>query len=144
VHALLEHLESAYGHRLDSFFRLPINKLMEIGAAIRLCYWEAIGFQGHQEAGLPSGQEALVSVFLSIDGFVESTNEPAPATESLADWCRAVPLSVQLTAFHVARLAWNGTSELGATIVLGEADEEELVNSLAELLWAVRHQLPKD
>jgi len=107
----------------DRPVRLPAAFLLELGAALRLGDWEQRGLQVHREAGLPSAQQALRDVFQA------SSTSPGPA---------AAPherLVYRIVVLFAERFAWNARVELDADIALDEADEEQLLEGLADFLW---------
>ena len=109
--------------------RLPTYFLVGLGVALRLLTWEQCGLRIHQDAGLPSAHDALCEVFRAV-----------PAPTPLVDKEQAARrLRRRVLDVFVARLAWNGRALLGADLELGEADEDALVNALADFLWANRH-----
>jgi hypothetical protein len=101
---------------------LPTGFLMDLGAALRLLVWEAEGFFGHRQAGLPTAEQAIRDAFRSL-----TDPEANPAD-----------LSVAVLRLSVERFAWNGQPELGADIALDEAHEDALLEALADFLWARR------
>jgi hypothetical protein len=101
---------------------LPERFLYFLGAALRLLDWETKGFFHHAEAGLPKASEA-------IDAAIQSLEDPnADPTE----------LCVRVMRLSVERFAWNGPAELGVDVSLGEAEEDLLLEALADYLWANR------
>jgi hypothetical protein len=101
---------------------LPAHFLLELGAALRLLSWESRGFFIHQQAGLPAAREALRAVFSSL-------SDPSAAPTELP--YRVMCLSVE-------NFAWNAQEELRADVCLEEAEEEMLLEALADFLWAHR------
>jgi hypothetical protein len=101
---------------------LPAGFLMDLGAALRLLVWEAEGFFGHREAGLPTAEQAIRDAFRFL------TDPEANPAE----------LSVLVLRLSVERFAWSGQPELGADIALDEAHEDVLLEALADFLWARR------
>ena len=101
--------------------------LLRLGAALRLSLWEQLGIRVHLDHGLPPARQALIDVLHTATGQAEA--EAAERSRSLAS--RVLNLSVE-------RLAWNGRAQLGADVVLGAADQEQLLEALADYLWAHR------
>jgi hypothetical protein len=110
--------------------RLPAYFLVGLAAALRLLAWERSGLQVHRDAGLPPAHEALRGVFGAVAA-------PAPLAEKEQ---AARRLLGRVLGVFIARLAWTGRALLGADLELGEADEDALVDGLAQFLWANRHQ----
>jgi len=106
--------------------RLPAWFLLELGAALRLWLWECHGMRLHREAGLPPAEEALRGVFGRLTA--PAADQPAGGT----------PLSRRVLALFVEHFAWSGRADLDADLVLGEVDEDALVEVLANLVWAHR------
>jgi hypothetical protein len=109
--------------------RLPTFFLVGLGAALRLLAWEQSGLHAPRDAGLPSAQEAISLVVRAVTG-------PEPILEKEQ---AASQLALRVLAVFVESLAWNGRALLDADLELGEADEEPLVEVLAQFLWAHRH-----
>jgi hypothetical protein len=109
--------------------RLPTYFLVGLGAALRLLAWEQRGLRVHREAGLPPAHEALRNVFRAV-----AADAPLAEKEQAARRLRRRVLGV-----FIARLAWDGRALLGADVELGEADEDTLIDALAQFLWQNRH-----
>jgi hypothetical protein len=106
----------------DKPLSLPRGFLRSLGAALRLLSWEVQGFSFHRDAGLASAAEALGESFASL-------YDPDADT---AAFCRAgLRLSVE-------RLAWAGAPELGIDVAVDDADEDMVLEALADFLWAHR------
>jgi len=104
--------------------RLPADFLLGVGAALRLLRWE---HRVHLDAGLPPARQALHEVFRTATG--QAQPDEAHRAQSLAG---------RVTALFVEHFAWVGRVELDADIVLGQADPEDLLEVLADFLWACR------
>ena len=96
--------------------------LLQLAAALRLRRWEAEGFFFHREVGLPEADQAVREALVSPN---------AVAADPTA-FCLAV---LRLT---VERFAWSGPRELGVDVAVNEANEDSLLEALAEFLWAHR------
>jgi hypothetical protein len=107
--------------------RLPADFLLSLGAALQLLLWEQLGIPVHLDHGLPPARQALLDVFRTAAGQAEP--EAFECIRSLAS--RVLVLSVE-------HFGWNAHVELGAEVVLGEADQEALLEALADYLWAQR------
>jgi hypothetical protein len=101
---------------------MPGAFLLYLGAALRLLHWEGLGFFFHREAGLPEASQAIRKAFLSL-------NDPGADP---AELCAAV------MRLSIERFAWGGPPELGAEVALEDAQEDALLNALADYLWAHR------
>jgi hypothetical protein len=108
---------------------LPRSLLLGLGAALRLFSWECSGARIHLPETLPSAQLAiynLISIAVKQPGQLESL-----ALGLVRDVLRA----------NLELMAWHGQEVLGSHIILGDADEDPLVDPLADFLWANRHAL---
>ncbi len=101
---------------------MPARFLLHLGAALRLLVWEAQGFFIHRAAGLPEARQAIRDAFQSL------AEPDADPTE----------LCVAVLRLSAERFAWSGPPELGADIALDEAQENALLEALADFLWARR------
>ena len=106
---------------------LPAAFLLGLGAALRLLLWEQDGIDAHRRAGLPPARQALRDVFRAAAGQAD------PGT---AEQAKALPGRV--LALFIEHFAWAGRAELGADLTLGPADEDALLEGLADFLWAHR------
>jgi len=103
---------------------LPADFLLALGAALRLWLWEQRQITTHREAGLPAARDALADVFRAV-------TDPEAAA-------RIQDLPSRVLALSVERFAWNAGPELGVEVSLGEAEEDALLEALADFLWAHR------
>jgi hypothetical protein len=106
---------------------LPGDCLLRLAAALRLSLWEQLGIRVHLDHGLPPARQALLDVLRTATGQAEA--EAAERARSLAS--RVMVLSVE-------HFAWVARVELGAELTLGPADEDALLEGLADFLWAHR------
>lgn len=107
--------------------RLPARFLLHMGAALRLLAWEEGGLRIHRDEGLPAARSAI------IDAFARYGPSPGEAPSAI-DFAR------QVFALFVERFAWHGRRDLEADVLLGDlADEDALVDAVAEVLWRARH-----
>lgn len=109
---------------VDRPMRLPAAFLLGLGASIRIALWERSGIHIHRAAGLPSAREALHDV-------LRSPLDPDAAA-------RTASLPARVFGLFINHFAWSGCLELNADVTLGEADEETLLEALADFLWAHR------
>ena len=99
---------------------MPAGFLLHLGVALRLLAWEAQGFFFHREAGLPEARQVI------RDAFQWLADPGADPTE----------LCIAVLRLSLERFAWSGLPELGADVALDEAQEDALVEALADFLWA--------
>jgi hypothetical protein len=110
--------------------RLPAWFLLEVAAGLRLWQWEHNGLRLHLEGGLPPAREALHGVFRRL---AAAAGDPASGGDT--------PLSARVLGLFAERLAWSGRSDLDGDLLLGDADEDELVGALEDLIWTHRAAL---
>jgi hypothetical protein len=108
---------------------LPAPLLLGLGAAVRSLRWEAQGVRLHIERGMPTGDAAVREVFrrAAADGGSGSDGRFE------RELCRDV---LRLAASH---FAWEGPEALGTDVVLGEVEDERLLDAVARMIWAQRH-----
>ena len=110
--------------------RLPGNFLLELGAVVQLHVWENRGLTPHLKGGLPAAKVASKELAdRAHRGTAEFEGE------------NAAPLSRQVLKICIEQFAWNGEELLQADVVVGDVDEDEFVDVLAEIIWTHRHQL---
>lgn len=117
------------GFALDKL-RLPANFLLELSAVLQLQLWERRGLTPHLKSGLPPAQ-------------VASTELTGRAAKGWAEFegKTSAPLSSRVLRVWIEQFAWSGQEFLEADVVVGDVDEEEFADVLAEFLWTHRHQL---
>ena len=96
--------------------------LLQFAAALRLRRWEAEGFFFHREVGLPEADQAVREALAS----------PNAGAADPTEFCLAV---LRLT---LERFAWSGPRKLGVDVAVKEANEDALLEALAEFLWTHR------
>jgi hypothetical protein len=109
--------------------KLPAYFLLRLAATLRLWSWEQKGLLVHQEAGLPSATDALRELGRSI-ALPGSLHEEKQTADQLSQGVLRVAID---------RLAWSGRAYLDTDLAIGEPDEDTLVQAMADLLWAHRH-----
>ena len=110
--------------------RLPAAALLELAAVLELGAWEKCGVRRHLDVDLPTYREAA---------------------DTLADRCtkgpakfkgpKAAPLAQEVLRVWIEHFAWDGPDTLKAEIILGEVDEDQFADILAEFVWQHRHAL---
>lgn len=109
--------------------RLPAPLLLGLAAALRLFVWERTGVRPFLPPDLPPAMPALRDLLAAA---AERSDRLGPL---------AAALSGRVLRVLVDRLAWHGREALGGEVVLGEGDEDALLDALADLLWRKRHAL---
>ena len=84
----------------------------------------------HLKAGLPAAKVASKELAKRV--------QKGPAE---FEGKNAARLSFQVLKVWIEQFAWNGQELLHADVVVGDVDEDEFVDVLAEFLWTHRHQL---
>ena len=107
---------------------LPAAFLLDLGAALRLLVWEEAGLQPHEVPDCPGGKQALHDILGSLSAYATGDKRrDAPAT-----------LIPRVLAAFVDHFAWHRRAELNADLTLAEADEEAILEALADFLWTHR------
>jgi len=96
--------------------------MLELAAALRIYFWEQDGFFLPLSLGLPDGDTAVGQVLRSLNDKEFTSRELFSAVSRLCN----------------EKLAWTGPADLGAEVVVEDADEEILLEALAGFLWAHR------
>ena len=110
----------------DEAVQVPVEFLFGLGIALRLYGWEMKGLRVHREAGLPAARELLAELLRRTHASGHGS------LREFSAWLRPRFLAA------ARRFATCGPRVLGAEVVMGDADEEELVEALARLCWACR------
>jgi hypothetical protein len=108
--------------------RLPAFFLLALGAALRMVMWEERGLHAHRDAGLPPAHGALREVARALVAPEPHAEKERAATELVS----------RVLAVTVERLAWNGRPVLGADVAIDGVREADLLEALADFLWAHR------
>lgn len=102
--------------------------LLELGAIAQIGVWDRLGLTPSLDPSLPSPGEAAQS---AVD-------------RTLAAPCRR--LSVQdtvlirrITSLLLNRFCWDAKVEANADLVIGESDEDAMVEAIAMICWQNRH-----
>ncbi len=110
----------------------PRGILLDLGAVVRLRRWEAAGYTVHVDAGLPTAGQALNHVIDILSA----------AAKNCASLKTAGALGRVVFDVTVSRFAWAARPELGSDIVLDVNDDDALVETMAQFLWAQRYHTP--
>ena len=90
---------------------------------------EEAGLQPHEVAALPPAQQALHDILGSLSAY---------ATGDKRREVRQPRFIPRVLAAFVDHFAWHGCAELNADLTLAEADEDALLEALADFLWEHR------
>ena len=110
--------------------RLPAGFLLELAAVLQLGFWERQGLRTRLPADLPTYHEAS-----------QSLAERAAKGPAEFDDLQATPISHLVTRAFIENFAWEGPDHLGADVIIGQVDEEQFADVLAEFVWQHRHEL---
>ncbi len=105
---------------------LPRDLLLELGAALRVMVWEIEGLD-LPAFTLPTPQDAIRRAFVDAVGRLRDPSYSASPSLSQT--------VLQISTYH---LAWVGSREFQAEILLDTPDEDALVEAMAQLLWRNR------
>ena len=111
-------------------WKLPASALLELGAVLELQFWESQDYRRHLDSDLPSSKKAMVAFARRC---IERPSEFGAAQPELLS---SAVLRVWLSSF-----SWDGPDILGAEAELGDADDDWLLDIVAEFVWTHRHDL---
>jgi hypothetical protein len=119
------------------FFRheppqLPAGFLLEFAAVLQLGLWERQGLQEYLPAALPSYREATRNFSRRASKGPAEFEGPSPA-----------PLSQQVLGVFIQHFASGGPKFFQTDPLVGDVDEEEFADVLAEFLWTHRSELTR-
>ena len=112
---------------------LSADTLLELGGILQLAYWERHGFRPDLPDRLPAYREAVAS-------FAKRAAERANGEK----FHPMKELSEQVFCVWFGHFAWDGREILQADMVLGDLDEDQLIDVMANLLWSHRHHAQRD
>jgi hypothetical protein len=110
---------------------LPAGFLLELGAICQLVIWENEGLRSVLAADVPSADEAIL----------ELNREAAEAPDQFQSPMNR-RLGARVMQVWLERFSWAAPDLLQADVVVGEVDEDALVEALAQLLMDHRHDFP--
>jgi hypothetical protein len=108
--------------------RFPAAFLLGLGAVLRVLGWEVAGYYPHKEGGLSSARQMLLDLLKWCQH-----DTPAQRDRAVVQLCNKI-LSISATRF-----AWEGPEIIGVDVLIGPADEDVLVDAMAEFVWQSRH-----
>jgi hypothetical protein len=108
----------------------PAMFLLELGAVLELGLWEQQGLRAFLDTDLPSYQEAAAALAArAAKGLVEFEGP------------NAAPLSSLVLRVWMENFAWEGPCHLQAEVVVGNVDEDQFAQVLADFVWQHRREL---
>ena len=110
--------------------RFPEPALLELGAVLELGVWERRGLLSQLDVDLPTYREAA-------DQLAARCMKGPSAFEEADD----APLYHRMLRVWTEYLAWDGPEFIQAEVVLGDFDDDEFINLLAEFVWSRRREL---
>lgn len=127
--AAIDALVTEATRRGDTFDgrRLPAGFLLELGAVMQLQVWEDSGVRSLLTVEVPTAAAAAADLNARVQA------DPGRFTQ-----VDAATLSNQLLRVWLEHFSWSAPEMLGVDIVIGRLDEEELVETMAQLLWKYR------
>lgn len=114
----------------DSPLRLPGAFLMELGAIGQLSLWEHQGLRDLLPPEIPTVAEATAELYRRASAVPEEFQLLSGAT-----------LAPRVRQVYLEHICWAAPEMLTANIVVGETDEDALVEAVARLLWHNRANL---
>jgi len=99
--------------------------LLKLDAWTRIFRWERAGVSGHLESGIPSSAEVLADVEREFRG--------QPAVYPVQELGRRV------FVFALQSMSWRLNATYLEAEIIDTTAPEELLDALAQLLWANRH-----
>ena len=103
---------------------LPRGFLLEIGAVGQLRVWEMQGLRPYLPADLPTFADATAELYR------RAREEPAEFQTAAG-----AKLSPRVLQVWIESFCWEGPALLEANLLLGDVDEDALVDAVAHLLW---------
>ena len=140
VRAIVQHAErlacltAACLKSIEFFQTKPIRLseafLLELAAMIELVFWERWDLCRQLPVDLPTSREAA-------DQLMDRCKKGATAFEDPND----TPLHHRMLRVWREHFAWDAWQHLETEILIGEVDEDEIVDVMANFLWENRHEL---
>lgn len=109
-------------------FKLSSTALLDFGALLQLRAWEVQGIQRHVELGLPSFADAFRK-FADQLRMQSGSGEPSEFGR----------LSLQVLKLTMQEFSWDALPTFGFDVPITVGDAEELMDLLAQHLWASRN-----
>lgn len=106
---------------------LPPGFLLELGAVVQLQVWEDAGVSSLLPVELPTVAAAS-----------KDLHERVQADPGRFKRAEAATLSTQLLQVWLEHFSWTAPVVLGGDIVVGDIDEDILIETMAQLLWKYR------
>ena len=110
--------------------RLPAAFFLELAAVLELGLWERRDLLRHVQTHLPTYRQAADQLVARCQKGREEFDGP-----------NATPLSIQVLRVWLEHFAWDGPEQLCAEVVLGDMNEDDFIDLLADFVWTHRHEL---
>lgn len=110
--------------------RLPAAALLELAAVVELGVWERRGIRCHIDSDLPFYREAADTLVVRCSKGPSEFRGP-----------NAAPLSELVLRVWIENFAWDGPRHLQTDVVVGNVDEDEFIDLLADFVWSNRREL---
>jgi hypothetical protein len=109
---------------------LPAGFLLELGTVLELALWERQGVRVHLNADLPTFREAAEALLARAKRGLAAFDSPDAAL-----------LSNRVLQAWMERFAWEGPDFMHADFILGDVDEDQFAQVLADFVWQHRREL---
>ena len=110
---------------------LPAAFLLEFAAVLELGLWERQGLREFLKTDLPSYSEAAEAMLAKAKLGPAAFGGPDDASS----------LSSRVLQAWIRHCAWEGPDLLHADFILGDVDEDQFAQVLADFVWQHRHEL---
>lgn len=127
-------LESQKSLSKEERKQLPFWMFAHLAAILAFKRWQHAGISQLASITLPSPTEVASDLARAIE-----TNDPT--FKEVA--CPHTPCA-RFIRVMLERMAWEGHSDVGAEVLVGDPDEDSLIEAVAQLLWNCRREQTAD
>ena len=127
----LRELEVAYATQLGRpcrFAAVPAEFLLALAALEQLRIWETKGLRPHLGQQLPQFDDLITLTW----HLLQSDRSASAAEIAVTIWRLIFRLCVD-------KFAWDASAVSGADMLVGDLDDDAVVDAVAQLLWSLRH-----
>ncbi|MBL9085381.1 MAG: hypothetical protein JNK76_26490 [Planctomycetales bacterium] len=110
--------------------RLPAGFLLEFAAVVQLSIWEGNGLTDFLPADVPTSPAAEAELFRRV-------REQPQQLQSIS----GALLSRRLLDLWLDQMCWSAPQYCHADVIVSDADEDMLVEAVAQLLWTHRGEI---